>query len=59
MKADQAQALYSGEPTMTAARLVRRDPDGGIPSLFADRRVFWSFNTRVAIRAAVIVGSPE
>lgn len=52
MKAEQAQALYCGEPMMTAARLVRRDPEGGIPSLFAGRRVFWSFNTRVAIRAA-------
>ena len=37
---------------MTAARLVQRDPEGGFPALFADRRVFWSFNTRVAIRAA-------
>ena len=47
-----AQAPYCGDPPMTAARLVRRDPEGGFPALFSDRRVFWSFNTRVAIRAA-------
>ena len=37
---------------MTARRLFQRDPGGGITALFDDRRVFWSFNTRVAIRTA-------
>jgi perosamine synthetase len=46
------RAPYCGEPPMRAARLVRRDSEGGFPALFADRRVFWSYNTRVAIRAA-------
>ncbi len=37
---------------MTLAHQVLRDPGGGFASLFEGRRVFWSFNTRVAIRAA-------
>ncbi len=47
----QGTALYCGEQPMTIRRLFARDPEGGIPSLFEGRRVFWSFNTRVAIRA--------
>lgn len=36
---------------MTPRSLFRRDPEGGAMRLFAGRRAFWSFNTRVAIRA--------
>lgn len=32
--------------------LFRASPDGGVPALFEGRRISWSFNTRVAIRAA-------
>ncbi|WP_170359770.1 MULTISPECIES: DegT/DnrJ/EryC1/StrS family aminotransferase [Ruegeria] len=45
-------ALYCGDPPMRLANLFRRDPAGGYAALFQDRSVFWSFNTRVAIRAA-------
>lgn len=44
--------LYCGDPSMRLANLFRRDPAGGYTALFRDRSVFWSFNTRVAIRAA-------
>ncbi|NOC94218.1 MULTISPECIES: DegT/DnrJ/EryC1/StrS family aminotransferase [unclassified Ruegeria] len=45
-------ALYCGDPPMQFANLFRRDPAGGYTALFRKRPVFWSFNTRVAIRAA-------
>ena len=32
--------------------MLRRDPAGGISALFDNRHVYWSFNTRTAIRAA-------
>ena len=35
-----------------AGRMFQRDPEGGFASLFERRQVFWSYNTRVAIRAA-------
>lgn len=42
-------------PDCTAAglslgSLIARDPAGGVPALFAGRRVSYSFNTRIAIR---------
>ncbi|SLN76044.1 UDP-4-amino-4-deoxy-L-arabinose--oxoglutarate aminotransferase [Ruegeria meonggei] len=37
---------------MTAGSFWARDAKGGIPALFADRRVHYAFQTRVAIRAA-------
>lgn len=49
---DRQDKPYCGDPPMRFFRMVRRDPGGGIPALFEGRRVFWSFNTRVAIRAA-------
>ncbi|MEL7256875.1 MAG: DegT/DnrJ/EryC1/StrS family aminotransferase, partial [Pseudomonadota bacterium] len=48
----QETSLYCGEAPMTLAHQFRRDSGGGFASLFEGRRVFWSFNTRVAIRAA-------
>ena len=39
-------------PGLSLGSLVRRDARGGVPALFADRRVSYSFNTRVAIRRA-------
>lgn len=45
-------APYCGDPPMTLGRLFRRDSGGGVPALFKGRDVHWSFNTRVAIRAA-------
>ncbi|WP_298854416.1 DegT/DnrJ/EryC1/StrS family aminotransferase [uncultured Ruegeria sp.] len=44
--------LYCDDPSMRLANLFRRDPAGGFMALFRERSVFWSFNTRVAIRAA-------
>ena len=50
--APPAAVPYCGDPPMRVARLFARDADGGVPALFAGRRVAWSFNARVAIRAA-------
>lgn len=44
--------LYCGDPPMRFSNLFRSDPEGGYMSLFKGRRVFPSYNTRVAIRAA-------
>lgn len=44
--------LYCGDPSMRLSNLFRRDPAGGYTALFRGRSIFWSFNTRVAIRAA-------
>lgn len=46
-------ALNCGNPPMAFGLGLRRDPAGGVPSLFTGRRVSYSFNTRVAIRKAV------
>ncbi|MEW2915559.1 DegT/DnrJ/EryC1/StrS family aminotransferase [Ruegeria sp. ANG10] len=35
-----------------AGSFLKRDAQGGIPALFANRRVYYAFQTRVAIRAA-------
>jgi dTDP-4-amino-4,6-dideoxygalactose transaminase len=43
---------YCGDPAMALGLLPRLDTTGGVRSLFADRRVGYSFNTRVAIRKA-------
>lgn len=43
---------FCGDMPMRASQLVSRDPSGGLPALFAGRRVAFSFNTRVAIRKA-------
>ncbi|WP_170763215.1 DegT/DnrJ/EryC1/StrS family aminotransferase [Ruegeria lacuscaerulensis] len=43
--------LNCGDPSMRFARLFQRDSEGGFTRLFEGRRVHWSFNTRVAIRA--------
>lgn len=48
----EAPRPYCGDPPMRPGRLFRRDSGGGIARLFAGRRAYWSFNTRVAIRAA-------
>ena len=45
-------APYCGDPPMKAARLFTRHRNGGVPRLFEGRDVRWSFNARVAIRAA-------
>lgn len=52
MSAAEPSSLYCGNPPMRAGRLFRRDPEGGISKLLENRRIYWSFNTRVAIRAA-------
>ena len=39
-------------PGLSLGSLISRDPQGGLPALFAGRRVSYSFNTRVAIRHA-------
>lgn len=39
-------------PGLSLGSLLRRDPRGGVPVLFANRRVSYSFNTRTAIRRA-------
>lgn len=52
MTASKATPLYCGDPPMRAGRLFRRDPEGGFPRLFEGRQAYWSFNARVAIRAA-------
>ena len=44
--------LACGDPPMRLGQMVRKDPDGGFLRLFDGRQVHWSFNTRVAIRAA-------
>jgi perosamine synthetase len=43
---------FSGDMPMRLATLLSRDPKGGVPALFAGRKVSFSFNTRVAIRQA-------
>ena len=43
---------YFGDPALDLALLRRPDPAGGVPALFAGRRISYSFNTRVAIRKA-------
>ncbi len=53
MTADTRQnALYCGDPQMQFSNLFRRDAAGGYTALFRGRSVSWSYNTRVAIRAA-------
>ena len=47
-----AASPYCGDPALDLALLPRRDPAGGVPALFAGRRLSYSFNTRVAIRRA-------
>ena len=37
-------------PGLSLGSLISRDPQGGLPALFAGRRVSYSFNTRIAIR---------
>jgi perosamine synthetase len=37
---------------LSAQSLIRRDRTGGVPMLFAGRRVVYGYNTRVVIRAA-------
>lgn len=49
--AHSTTSLNCGDPSMRFARLFQRDPEGGFTRLFEGRRVHWSFNTRVAIRA--------
>lgn len=49
---DRGNALYCGDPVMRLSDLFRRDSAGGYTALFQDRSVFWSYNTRVAIRAS-------
>lgn len=44
--------LYCGDPVLDLALLPKHDPAGGVPALFAGRRVSYSFNARVAIRKA-------
>lgn len=39
-------------PGLSLGSLMTRDPGGGVPALFAGRRISYSFNTRVAIRRA-------
>jgi perosamine synthetase len=39
-------------PGLSLGSLIARDAAGGVPALFAARRVSYSFNTRVAIRRA-------
>ena len=39
-------------PGLSLGSLMGRDPKGGVPALFAGRRVSYSFNTRAAIRHA-------
>ena len=39
-------------PGLSLGSLMARDSSGGVPALFAGRRVSYSFNTRVAIRRA-------
>jgi len=43
---------YCGDPPMKVGPLFSRDRNGGVPALFDGRDVHWSFNARVAIRAA-------
>lgn len=45
-------APYCGDPSLSFKTLLKRDSNGGLPALFAGRRVTYSFNTRVAIRQA-------
>lgn len=39
-------------PGLSLGSLIARDSAGGVPALFAGRRISYSFNTRVAIRRA-------
>ena len=39
-------------PNLSFGSLIARDARGGVPALFAGRRVSYSFNTRIAIRRA-------
>jgi perosamine synthetase len=43
---------FSGDMPLRLGSLMSRDPNGGVPALFAGRQVRYSFNTRVAIRRA-------
>ena len=52
MTGPQPSPPYCGDPPMKFRRLFQRDQSGGVPALFASRRVTWSFNARVAIRSA-------
>lgn len=52
MSGAQAAKLYCGDPPMKFRRMIQRDAAGGVPALFEGRRVAWTFNARVAIRAA-------
>jgi perosamine synthetase len=45
-------ASQCADPILSVQSLFRRDPGGGLPALFAGRRVAYSYNTRVVIRAA-------
>ena len=46
------QRPYCGDPVKSLAHLIKVDPTGGIPALFDGRRANFTYNTRVAIRAA-------
>jgi perosamine synthetase len=52
MAISSASAASCGDMPMRGRSLFSRDPQGGLPALFTDRRVAYSFNTRVAIRKA-------
>lgn len=47
-----SSAPYCGDMPMRRAALVTRDAQGGVPALFAGRRVSYCHATRVAIRRA-------
>lgn len=49
----RSHASSGGDWTPELGLLPRRDAAGGVPALFTGREVTWSYNTRVAIRAAV------
>ena len=52
MRAGPVPIPYCDNMAMTLGSLFARDAAGGVPELFRERRVSYSFSTRVAIRKA-------